>query len=429
MEFRTNLWQTLSHSLWVMIPVMIGCLLLPHRVEISYGPLLALLLASFLVNMALAIAPVEGVLLRHFTVSYLFGSGMFVAATLVAIYVTGGAFSPVFPLLLLISSFGLAYFAYLHSFFLLAGTVSAAYLLTVLLRGNLELKDVQMLAVQVASFFVAGYFVNRLDAESREQVKQKEEALAELKRISEMERSTSDFVSAVSFEMRTPLTSIQGFVEMLLQQDFSPDKEREFAEIINDEALRLTALVEDLLDISRLESGKAHLVCKEVSLGRLAEENLPFLEPVCGLSSVSFAMPPDLPTVHADPQRLDKSFANIFKFVATKCEPGSRVTISAKADASDLVLTISFRESRTRRVNPIGAPQDTQENIRPEHGDLGLALAQRILLAHRGSLNLVNIPGKWSDVVMRLPLAAERAQEPEPRLHSQDLHLQTDDQS
>ncbi len=424
MEFRINLWRTLSRSLWVMIPVMIGCLLLPHHLQISYGPLLTLLLVSFLVNMVVVIAPAEGTFLRHFGGFYLIGGGMFVVVTLVAIYVTGGAFSPIFPLLLLMSAFGLAYFASLRSFFLVAGAISGAYLLTVLLLGNLGLKDMQMLAVQVASFCMAGYFVNRLDAESREQVKQKEEALAELKLISEMERSTSDFVSAVSFEMRTPLTSIQGFVEMLLRQDFSLEKEREFAEIINDEAQRLTSLVEDLLDISRLESGKAQLVRKEVSLGHLVEENLRFLEPVCGLRSISFVTAPELPTIHADRQRLDKSFANIFKFVAAKCDPDSGVTISAKADSNDLVLTINFRESLTRRANHAAALRDSQENIRPEQGDLGLALAQRILLAHGGSLNLVNIPGKWSNVVMRLPLA-EPAEERESLPRGVNLRLQS----
>ncbi len=420
MEFRINLWRTLSRSLWVMIPLMIGCLLLPHSLQIRYGPLLALLLAYFLVSVGVVITPMEAKVLRHFDVFYLLGGAMFVVVTLVAIYVTGGAFSPIFPLLLLISAFGLAYFSTLRDFFLVALAISAAYVLTVALKWNLELKDMQLLAVQVASFLLAGYFVNRLDAESREQVKQKEEALAELKRISEMERSTSDFVSAVSFEMRTPLTSIQGFVEMLLQSDFPMEKEREFAGIINDEALRLTALVEDLLDISRLESGKAQLVRKEVSLGKLVEENLRFLEPVCGLGSISFVMAPELPGISADRDRLDKSFANIFKFVAAKCDPGSGVTVSGKMDLSDLVLTVNFRQSLTRRISPAGIPRDSQENIRPEHGDLGLALAQRILLAHGGSLNLVNIPGKWSNVVVRLPLA-EPVQETYSRPHSFDL--------
>ncbi len=405
MEFRVNLWRTLSRSLWLMIPVMIGCLLLPHHLHISYGPLLSLLLVAFLVNMAVVVAPVESTFMRYFDIVYLVGGGLFVTVTLTAIYVTGGAFSPLFPLLLLFSAFGLAYFSSLRDFFLVACVISAAYVLTVLLKGNLVWKDVQLLAVQVGSFLIAGYFVNRLDAESREQVKQKEEALAELKRISEMERSTSDFVSAVSFEMRTPLTSIQGFVEMLLAGGISEEKEREYAGIINDEALRLTGLVDDLLDISRLESGKAQLVPREVGLGRLVEANLGYLEPVCGLESISFVAPPDLPSIQADAERLGKSFANIFTFVAAKCDPDSGVTISAKADLSDLVLTVNFRQAMTRRVSPAGAPRDAQENIRPEHGDLGLALAQRILLAHGGSLNLVNIPGKWSNIVVRLPLA------------------------
>ncbi len=393
-----------------MTPVIVGFLLLPHHLQINYSPLLTLLLIGFLVNMAVVVAPLEGSFSRHFDAFYLAGGAAFVLVALIVVYFTEGAFSPLFPLLLIVSAFGLAYFESLRDFFLLATAVAAAYLLTVILRANLDLKDAQLLAVQLSSFFLLGYFVNRLNAESREQVKQREEALAELKRISERERSTSDFVSAVSFEMRTPLTSIQGFVEMLLAGDFPLEKEREFAGIINDEALRLTELVEDLLDISRLESGKAHLVRKEASLGRLVEENIGWLEPVCGLASISFLMPPDLPVIYADLVRLDKSFANIFKFVAAKCDPNSGVTISAKADPQDLVLTVNFRQSAARRASPAGAPRDSQENIRPEHGDLGLAMAQRILLAHGGSLNLVNIPGKWNSVVLRLPLA-----QPEPK--------------
>ncbi|MHB8781479.1 MAG: sensor histidine kinase, partial [Candidatus Geothermincolia bacterium] len=271
------------------------------------------------------------------------------------------------------------------------------------------------------AIFLISYLVSRLAAETRDQGRQKAEALAELETISERERSTSDFVSAVSFEMRTPLTSIQGFVEMLLELDYPEEKEREFAAIINDETQRMTSLVDELLDIARLESGKVKLQKKPVDPGRLVRENLAALHHPGDFHAISFQVPAELPELEGDPERLGKCFGNIFSFVAAKCDPGSGITVSAKSDGRELVFTISFRKATPRIPAPAELPHNTRENIRPEQGDLGLAMAQRILLAHRGSLNLVDIPGKWSNLVIRLLLP--EAPELAGRIPGMDLDL------
>ena len=133
-------------------------------------------------------------------------------------------------------------------------------------------------------------------------------------RLVELDRLKSDFLSTVSHELRTPLTSIRSFSEILLRYDVDDvEKRRKFVSIIHDEAERLTRMINDLLDLSRIEAGRLEMSPLELSLEPVFARAVDATQPLCAekgisvISSVEVALPP----VFADADRLHQVLTNL----------------------------------------------------------------------------------------------------------------------
>lgn len=403
-EFKRNLVRLLSGLLWATIPLVALLLLLPHEPGIEYEPAFILLFLTLLLNVGMALLPLRRPFIVRYNNALFFVIGAcFVLVSALAILKTGGVRSPLFPFLLLVASFGTTFYAAQLTSMLLITGVSAAYVLFMVYLSAFEGEDLQLLAGQALFLILITFFINRLGLDSREQVRIKNEALRELKLLSEMDRATSNFVSAVSFEMRTPLTSIQGFSEMLLRQDLDEEKEREFIDIINKEAEHLTELVEELLDISRLESGKAKLKREEIEVERFLRRNLRALEDICSPGDLVVDIPEGLPVLYLDRSRIGKVMSTIFHHVVRECEGGAEVRVGVMTADDSLVLTMNYRPVKEKgrgldgeTLGPIG--------LEPRKEELDVAIARRIIMAHGGSMNVVRAPGHWSTMVFRLPV-------------------------
>lgn len=404
MEHRANLMRLLGGLIWVMIPVVSLMLFLPHEIYINYEAAMILLFLTLLLNLAMMLLPFrESLLERYFGLLMGLFRLVLIGLLCAAIYYTGGVRSPLFTFLLLVTAFSTSLTPSLSSAVLISGASAGAYLVTILAFTSPMRQDIQLIFAQVFFLLLISFFINRVAAESREQARERASAMEELKVLSEVDRATSSFVSAVSFEMRTPLTSIQGFSEMLANMKLDPQKEQEYVEIISREADNLSMLVEDLLDISRLESGKVRLNKEVARLDQLLNMSLPVLAPACEPSEVALNVPTDLPNVLVDQQRMKRVFDAIFGYIARKSGRGSEVRVSAKTEGEEVVITINFRNRETAKrydngsllFPPIGG-QDEE--------DLELAMARRIALAHEGSVNLIRASGGWYAIVLRLPV-------------------------
>jgi signal transduction histidine kinase len=403
MEHRANLMRLLGGLIWVMIPVVSLMLFLPHEIYINYEAALLLLFLTLLLNLAMMLLPFrESLLERYFSLLMGLFRLVLIGLLCAAIYYTGGLRSPLFTFLLLVTAFSTSLTPSLSSAMLVSGASAGAYLITILVFTSPVQGDIQLITAQVFSLMLISFFINRVAAESREQARERARAMEELKVLSEMDRATSSFVSAVSFEMRTPLTSIQGFSEMLANMKLEPQKEQEYVEIISREADNLSILVEDLLDISRLESGKVRLN-KEVSrLEQLMNMSLPVLAPACESSEVIMNIPAELPNVLVDQPRMKRVFDAVFGYIARKSGRGSDVRISAKTEGGEVVITINFRNRETAKRHDNGSLLFPPIGGQDEE-DLELAMARRIALAHEGSVNLIKASGGWNAIVLRLP--------------------------
>lgn len=393
----------LGGVIWIAIPIVTFMLFLPHDIEIAYEMALLFLFCILLVNFTTMLLPFkEKLYSRWFGPLMSLFSLSLIGLACAAISYSGGVRSPLFPFLLLITAFSTSLFASIRASVLISAAAAGAYLATILISSSLLREDVQLVCAQVFFLLLISMFINRLGAESREQAQERAKAMQELRSLSQMDRAASSFVSAVSFEMRTPLTSILGFSEMLVSKLLDPDQEREYVEIISREADNLSKLVEDLLDISRLESGKVQLNKELTRLDRLLIMSLPELEPVCDPSQVVLNIPDDLPGILVDPQRIKHVFDSLFGYVTRRSGRGSEVRVSAKMEGEEVVITLNIRnrEAAALRGNgsrifpPLGGPDED---------DLELAMARRIVLAHHGSINLIQTSGGWFTIVLRLP--------------------------
>ncbi|MDI6873874.1 sensor histidine kinase [Candidatus Solincola sp.] len=402
--FRGNISRTLGNFIWVTVPVVAALLFLPHGVEMNPFSALLPLLGVLLVNTVTLILPYRESALSRFLVPLIFLL-LVVDLALVAgsISLSGGARSPLFPLLLLITAFGCGLLSTPGLSAALMTFSAVAHLAATMAFNRPSTGETQLICSQVFFLFFVSFLFDRLSAEARRQYRERYRSMEELRKLAEMNRAASGFVSAVSFEMRTPLTSLQGFSEMLVSKPLDRETEREYVSIIRREAENLGRLVEDLLDVSRLESGKAVLQREPYPLEKLVEAGLPILEPVCDPREVMRGFPPDLPAAMVDVKRMGRVINGMFDFISRRFGSGSEVRVSLKAEGEELVYTVNVRNRQATflgedsGLHPM-AQWDASED------DLDLAIARRIIAAHGGVFSVIRASGGWLTLVTRLPL-------------------------
>jgi two-component system phosphate regulon sensor histidine kinase PhoR len=231
--------------------------------------------------------------------------------------------------------------------------------------------------------------------------------------IRSLESVRREFVANVSHELRTPLSIITGYLETLIDGGEDPETKDRFLRIMHKHAQRLNLLIEDLLVLSQLESSKLGLHLEEVSLREAADrvrERLSSRIEGTG-ASVQIDMPSDLPSIEADPLRIEQVLFNLvdnaLKYRVAKS--GLEVTISARISGGDVTIEV--------RDNGPGIPLSDQPHIFERfyrvHKDrsrdaggtgLGLSIVKHTVLAHGGSVLVESRPGNGSVFTVRLPL-------------------------
>lgn len=215
------------------------------------------------------------------------------------------------------------------------------------------------------------------------------DARTELDSVQRQMRLQDDFVSTISHELRTPLGFIKGYSTSLLRQDtvWDLDTQREFLTIIDEEADRLTRLIEDMLESARLQSKTLQFKFSPIRFDALVRDvatRVNMHHPTLKIEYDLQALPP----VHGDSVRLSQVLENLFSN-AIKYAPGSKLTISAKTKGKKVL--ISFKDQGE------GIPEDyipfLFERFYRVPGErtvtgtgLGLYICKQIILAHHGKI-------------------------------------------
>jgi signal transduction histidine kinase len=245
-----------------------------------------------------------------------------------------------------------------------------------------------------------------------------EAASAELRaaneKLKELDRLKDDFMSSVTHELRTPLTSIRAFSEMLADDpELDLDTRQRFLGIIVSETERLTRLVNQVLDLAKIESGHAEWHNTEVDLRELvghAVETTDQLFRDRG-ASVELVLPESVPTLLADRDRLLQVMLNLLsnaaKFVPV---PGGRVKVRLGCDGAELRVDVSDNgpgiEPALHEVIFQKFRQGGDALSRPQGTGLGLPISRQIVEHFGGRLWLESAPGRGATFSFVLPLAS-----------------------
>jgi signal transduction histidine kinase len=255
----------------------------------------------------------------------------------------------------------------------------------------------------------------------QQRLRQENLQLSEInRRLSEIDELKSSLLSAMTHEFRTPLTLMQGWLEMLLagQLGTLSAEQRESVRAVSRGAVRLGRLVANLLAFVECERGQAVRQRFPVSLPGLVEAVTRQLVPDCAERGVSLDVdaPADLPAVLGDGERLQLLLFNLVENAVKFNEPGGRVVVRAGREEAVLVVSIvnTRGEIAPERLPRLLQPftQGDMRSTRAAGGlGLGLSVARAILDAHGGGLSVDTGRGQGTTVRVVLPLAGE----PEPR--------------
>jgi signal transduction histidine kinase len=226
------------------------------------------------------------------------------------------------------------------------------------------------------------------------------------------------FLAMISHELRTPLASIKGFATTLLADDvvWSPERQRDFLETINLESDKLSDLIEQLLDLSRIEAGILRISPKKQPLQRIAIPALEQIKAVITDHELVVNIPKDLPAIYGDGQRIAQVITNLVGNANKYSPPRTTITVSARrmqelvqVDVADQGFGIPPQERR--RIFEAFHQLENKSGSQMRGAGLGLAICKGLIEAQGGTIWVQDSSGPGTVVSFTIPVA--RASDPD----------------
>ena len=242
-------------------------------------------------------------------------------------------------------------------------------------------------------------------------------ALAEANRqLKEMDRLKSEFLNTVSHELRTPLTSIKAFSEILLDSEGDDfESQREFLGIINQESDRLTRLINNLLDLSRIEAGRMQWDMAQVDIGDVGEVCVATARALADKKSITLEA--DLPAglqVVGDQDKLIQVVTNLLSNAIKFTRDGGRVTLAATRVGGNVEIRVrdsgvGIPEEHLDRIFEKFQQVDNSSTREVKGSGLGLPITRSIVEAHGGTIKVESRSGEGSTFIVTIPAAEAEA--------------------
>jgi signal transduction histidine kinase len=238
--------------------------------------------------------------------------------------------------------------------------------------------------------------------------------LQDVTRFRLMDEVKTNLVSTVSHELKTPLTSIRMGLHLLLEEKIGPlnTKQLELLLAAREDSERLLRMINDLLDLARLESGHTRQRLEVVSPQTLIDDALPNLRSLLEAqdSRLVTDVAPDLPEVTVDSRQISHVFSNFVSNAARFSKPGEEIVLSVKQIGKTVRFSVLdhgpgiAKEFQSRVFERFFRIPGTEES---NGVGLGLAIAKEIVVAHGGNIGLRSVPGEGSEFYFDLPVISK----------------------
>lgn len=260
----------------------------------------------------------------------------------------------------------------------------------------------------IARKFAMGDFSVRIDNSTDDEIGELCTAINHMAdELSNAEAMKNDFISSVSHELRTPLTAIKGWAEtLMLDSEGNSDTIKKGVGVIVNETERLSRMVEELLDFSRMQNGRFTLQKETMDiLAELGDAVLIYSDKARRENiGIIYKEPEMLPFVMGDKNRIRQVFINIIDNAVKYSSGGDTVTVIAEAEADKVKITVSdtgcgIKESDLSKVKT----KFYKANHTRRGSGIGLAVADEIVEMHSGTLDIKSTEGKGTTVTITLP--------------------------
>ncbi len=249
-----------------------------------------------------------------------------------------------------------------------------------------------------------------LESRNQDLLANKRELEQTNQRLNELDRLKTHFISIASHELRSPITSIRGFAQTLIELPFSESERIHYLHIIEEESARLSALIENFLDISRIEAGRFSLQMEQIELQPLLEKTIESFK-LSTDKRIQTRIADKLPQLRGDADRLTRVLSNLLDNALKY--GGDTVTVTAALTGGSVQIDVTdngtgippdeisriferFYRGRTSRTNKRGS-------------GLGLAIVDEIVRAHGGTIRCESEQGKTTSMIVRLPAGNDSA--------------------
>jgi two-component system OmpR family sensor kinase len=298
---------------------------------------------------------------------------------------------------------------------LIASAAGALVMIIVIIPSSLFIRSIVEPVVEItdiAKRIAAGSYGVRIEKVYNDEIGELASTINEMSiNLRHSETMTTDFISSVSHELRTPLTAITGWGETLVSGDLkNTDEIGRGIRIMLNEARRLTGMVEELLEFTRMETGRFKLTIKQTDVRAVLEDTVFTYGELLRRDGIELnyddECPESMPPVQGDGQRLKQVFLNILDNAAKHGREGKRIDVSISVEQTNIVV-------RIRDFGP-GIPEDELPNVKykfykgrsKERGSgIGLAVCEEIVTMHGGRLVIANAEGGGCIVSVYLPIS------------------------
>jgi PAS domain S-box-containing protein len=230
-----------------------------------------------------------------------------------------------------------------------------------------------------------------------------------------MKSRADNFISTASHELRTPLTALVGFSELLLTRKVDEASKLQFSKMMNDESRRLARIVDDMLDVSRIQSGRLPMVREALDLGETVDGVVDTIKQLIDQRQIVVDKPSVPRLVWGDRDRLKQVLWNLVDNANKYSGPNSSITVTVSSDEEREMVVVAVTDQGQgipeEKLGSVFEPftrleRDVKDRVRGT--GLGLHIVRSILEAHEGAIDVESVLGEGSSFTFEIPFMVDQ---------------------